>query len=588
MEESKDCSGSSEILLDYYRRFGRQHGIEKYFLNIDNSRLNLQRASSESSLQTMNSQPFSKSFDDSLLRKNSKDTEDLEKSLTTSSGPSSVSKENLTKSEEEHSFKTNDGDLSEPEEIIQNDKEVHEILVVSNVTDTQTINLNIESTLEIKLPEPFVNRQEMPGEKGYTYFAMSNNAPTEVSTAEKLSFSETQPFRNVFPAYIFSASQPQQQVVHSIEKQAKRMFSVETQTLMNSFKTSPDIDVKEEPIRPTIISTNQQEIQLQGSINQHGNVSPISSLAVEQKLEWDSLGDIGYNQKDTYLVCAAAELDETQKRAVNRYCAEKGLKYNPNLIVVQNVQGAASVQEKAHSDRDYLKMMEARKRHSWKQIFQKYKDKYCDTSTQTALIQNVPDAESTAIKNQLLVNCTERSAQTNLVDELVDKSVQVDLIISSNDDLTNSTKSESNMSADIKSDNFCHDSSFVFVKGSQSNSEKIGLKSTADLSVQTNLESSPSFSSSSKKAFEVKNDSFEDELKMAIALMNSVLESKSMHVELKKSLVIKIMQKITNLKLQKTIKQTKDRKKSQSSETGDKTESDLSTLRSLSEVSTSI
>lgn len=586
MKKNSGRKGSTEFLsaaaLDYYRRFGRQHGIDKYFRNVDFNDLNLYKASSESSLQSLRDEdnvsdrvPATKSCNNlhepvTDVKVDPNNLVRVENVFVTSDD------QNSSKSlESEQDQSSLEQVISEKEDSSQKDNEVQEIVVVSNVEDNQTINLNIQSKVEIKLPDQYLNQQQFNVQE-----SKSEAQPVVAEPFEPKSLPEAPvpPIHAFYPTYIFpppaqTIQVPTQKVVYSTDTQTtpqlpeqKLMNTSETQTTYKRDIKDVETDITEEPIKPTV--TNRKD-----TINPV-NISPTSSVAFEKNLEWDSWGDIGYHATShTFQACAASELDETEKQAVNRYCLEQGIEFQPNVIVVRNTPKSKKTIEKFDQQQsEAIKKRAIERKEQWKQIFKKYKDKYHESSSQTTLRFSNPGAQSTPKMNESKVskksnsNVIDCSVQTSQID-LLCKSIQVETDID-----------ESNLT-EPKSDNndTCNDSSFVFVKPAKPISKKESSESKPKHKSRSQSTAADSTKSSSRKS--TLDDSFENELKMAIALMNSVLESKSLHVALKKSLVVKIMQKIMNLKLQHS-NRSNNNNKSCSKESNKNSLSDVSTLKS--------
>lgn len=377
------------------------------------------------------------------------------------------------RSMEELKGSSSDSESSSEEVIHVADEAVQVSSSAKNESEPTKVNVNIESKVDVNMtPAP---HQEV----------LSNT-----------------PIPNIYPTYIFPQAPPPQAAPPVIQK---ILYSMETQTS----------DVNEEPIEPLITPLKVPPPK--------EDTSPNSSIASkDQKLEWDSMADIGYCAEDPYSVCGAGELGTSEKKALKKFFTDKGMKLSSNVVVVRNTP------RKAPPIPDETPKLEPKRgrdelRDRWKAVYAKYKDKYQESGSQTTINFETPDAKSTPMSIQK--SAMEKSAQTSLID-LLSKSVQV-----GNDDQSSS-------------------GSFVYVKGDATSNQPPKRQSREVSSLTTNESSSIAKSRSSKSSqgeFNPK-ETFEDELKMAIALMNSVLESKSMATKLKKSLVSKIMQKIVNLK----------------------------------------
>lgn len=184
----------------------------------------------------------------------------------------------------------------------------------------------------------------------------------------------------------------------------------------------------EEPIRPIVKPVQKKggNLNVEETIDSTRDVSPVSSVASKgQRLEWDSLGDIGYNSSDKFYFCGAGDLNETEKRCLQKYFAKKGLNFDEKVVVVKNVQTPrkdGKKVEQQQSDEQNKKMAKQK----WQDVYQKYKEKYPNPSDITLSMMN-PEAQSTpkVASFQNVPPKIIKSTQTSLV-KILTKGVQAD------------------------------------------------------------------------------------------------------------------------------------------------------------------
>lgn len=547
-------SGSNDFLsssaLDYYNRFAKNRGIERYFRSSKISRSN--RASSDTSLNEKNefseTQNISSEFAKSLNNINISDCE-----LKGKADESTLGFETLSSSDEK-SFEYKEEKAIQKIKHVKRNKPMptqHSVKESSTMTDTQSdkhVNLNLQSKIEIILPP-----QPMP-------------IPP---IATKLLNSETN--QNQPMPVTSSYTEPPQ--IPQLFALPKILYCAETQTSDN---VSEMVD---EPIKPNV--KLNVDVSRQDDLDASPNESVTSK---EQRLEWDSLADVGYNP---FLICDKSGLSSTERKAIKSYMSKRGLTSTDNIIVLKNSPGKQNEIPKSKKRQESRRSLPYND--NWMEIYTKYKDKYSTDVNKTLSKPFKPDAQSTPLDQQSL-RFAEKSAQTSLIN-LLCKSVQVQT--------ATQQKEGSNISVGItlpetfeklpveslgedtnNTDFSLETGSFVFMTGSPKKSKtnscisiptcsnevpEVGNKFETKTVEGDSLQSVKSqikvkaistnslhngSSTNESSTFEDKGKtSFEEELKMAVALMNSVVESKSMHNDMKKSLINKLVQKIIGLKI---------------------------------------
>lgn len=277
-------------------------------------------------------------------------------------------------------------------------------------------------------------------------------------------------------------------------------------------------DCQEEPLQFQV-TDHKPAVRKSASV---GNISPTSASTIEHKLEWDSLGDIGYKSKHVTYGSSVGDLDQIESKALGDNVKRKKIFRSTNTNYLSK---NAPKREAKSMDRKEV----------WKETFEKYKDKYNFNHEHEGFLSIAPDVNMPLnLETQLpiLMNTASRSVQTSQTC-LLDKSVQVE--VAKDHDIVD-LSSEGNISVD---------SSFQFLKYSDTSAcnqcFEPSTSCISDNSIKTTDHSTHSESLIKRS---------EDELKMCIAFMNSVLESKSLHIKLKKTIITKIMQKIAGLKHQ--------------------------------------
>jgi len=255
------------------------------------------------------------------------------------------------------------------------------------------------------------------------------------------------------------------------------------------------------------------------------------------------------------------ELNDNELNALKTYFHQRGLQLpNENLIVViKNQHEKVSENEKAL---EHIR----RNKEKWQNIYDKYKDKYQNQQQSTINFDEIeaqstpkiPEMSSGASK---IASVNEKGSQTSLIRSSV-KSVQVESS-SLNRNQYKSIGKEAKTLNTIESKTEDYEvyqnhseiaESFEFVQGSK-NKNLISSKESSNSKKSTSMATEAGSSKISVLSESLKNEdisNFDDSLKVAIALLNSLLDS-NMRPELKRNLAEKVIQKITQIQTSKSI-----------------------------------
>uniref|UniRef100_A0A182MNH9 Uncharacterized protein n=1 Tax=Anopheles culicifacies TaxID=139723 RepID=A0A182MNH9_9DIPT len=290
----------TDLIMHYYMEHGRNRDLEKYLRLRRMS--NATRSSSDGSLPCLDElqrracrsacdrSGVGKSMENlSTLRKKAEQQqlEESEKSLRNASAESakSVAKNSPDKVGTDAGGGSTDANKGVT---VKETKVEHK--------SGRNFNFNLESVIEINLPPPST---------------ITLGVPTTAAPVAAITYTQPEPL-------------PQSQ---SVMKQISPRIVVHE----NSTQT---VASEDDPIRPVVkshIPGNAEE-----PLDSTKDLSPVSSIASnKQRLEWDSLGDIGYDSSERLQFCGAADLNETEKRCLQRYFARKGLTFDRSVIVVR-------------------------------------------------------------------------------------------------------------------------------------------------------------------------------------------------------------------------------------------------------------
>ncbi|XP_070506658.1 centrosome-associated protein Alms1a-like [Chironomus tepperi] len=330
----------------------------------------------------------------------------------------------------------------------------------------------------------------------------------------------------------------------------------------------------EEPIKPIICTPKSAKIPPHHNSSDK-KISPSSGNDEESfvsnkqnPMEWDDFipgydTEISQLENTSMQLCNnnPMELNDNELNALKTYFHQRGLQLpNENLIVViKNRHEKVSESERAL---EHIR----RNKEKWQNIYEKYKDKYQPQQQTTINFEEIeaqstpkiPEMSSGSSKTAVV---NEKGSQTSLIRSSA-KSVQVESSSINRNQYKNSNKDVAALNTiESKTEDFDvyqnHSEiaeSFEFVQGpkrKESGSSKESSHSKKSTSMATEAGSSKiSVLSESLKNEDIAN--FDDSLKVAIALLNSLLDS-NMRPELKRNLAEKVIQKITQLQTSKSI-----------------------------------
>lgn len=213
--------------------------------------------------------------------------------------------------------------------------------------------------------------------------------------------------------------------------------------------------------------------------------------------------------------------------ALKTYFQSVGLRLpNENLVVlIKNRKEKETTIER--EKREFEKIKETKDK--WLKIYEKYREKYSSSFTR-------PEAHSTPKIPETESLISEKIVETSPEEKMI----------------KNSTKQRHQH--DEKSETFYNHTdaaeSFEFVPGSnQKNREH--FTTDTESSLKSSSSKTTSETSSNTKKDEISN--FDDSLKVAIALLNSLLEARNMKPELKRNLAGKVIQKIVQIQTSRSI-----------------------------------
>lgn len=243
------------------------------------------------------------------------------------------------------------------------------------------------------------------------------------------------------------------------------------------------------------------------------------------------------------------ELGDNEMNALKTYFQRHGLQLpNENLVVV------IKNRQEGNPDRQLSEIK--RNKEKWQKIYEKYKEKY----HKSHINFQSPDAQSTPkVQEEMISRMNEKSSQTSLVKNS-GKSTQVEAFSvqqsSKECQVTVDKGTLSSKHSLEQTDLYQNQSevaeSFEFIAGSMKHQQRDKdsqlSSSKSDESQRDPLGES---SKSSTKNEDISN--FDDSLKVAIALLNSLLESRHMKPELKRNLAGKVIQKIVQIQTSRSI-----------------------------------
>uniref|UniRef100_A0A182N719 ALMS_motif domain-containing protein n=1 Tax=Anopheles dirus TaxID=7168 RepID=A0A182N719_9DIPT len=478
----------TDLIMHYYMEHGRNRDLEKYLRLRRMS--NATRSSSDGSLPgldelqrrggcrlTCERSGLGKSMENlATLRKKAEQQqqEESEKSLRNASAESAKNKS----ASPEKAGVAVAGASSDVKGVTVKEKKVEQ-------KSGRNFNFNLESVIEINLPPPPT---------------ITLGVPTVATTTVAAPITYTQPEMSVHAPAASKQLSPRV-VVHE-----------------NSTQTTAAPE--DDPIRPVVKSQPPGGITAEEPLDSTKDISPVSSIASnKQRLEWDSLGDIGYDSSERLQFCGAADLNETEKRCLQRYFARKGLTFDRSVIVVRQ--------------RDE-------------------KEKKPDRRVEDASIRlSRPDAQSTpkvlpvatAEKPTEQRSDGTKSTQTSLRGRgMESRGVQVTRRNDSQDrqrqdKAIGTTDSYTLASVDAAE-------SFEFFSPSVPETENNTPSGAASAATPAHSSSTGTTDSSSRPNHTMR-PTFDDEVKLGLTLYNSICELTSMSTGVKESLIDKIFRKLS-------------------------------------------
>ncbi|XP_053698596.1 centrosome-associated protein Alms1a-like [Sabethes cyaneus] len=495
----------SDQIMEYYLRYGQNRDLEK-FLRLRSSTT---RSSSDGSLPGLDeldrreqvSEKIGKSMENLSTLKQRCDQQNSQKSDNSSKSKEKVGQSSTVQQQKPAEEPSPEKTQQAAGIVVKETK--------SEMKSGKKFNFNLESVIEIKLPPAPVVQHPL------LISPPRNVLASEVGTnIQEFSCSGTQTMAEA--------------------------RSVEQQT--------------EEPIRPILKTTSAPAALVSNPEEMMDNtrdISPVSSIASnKQKLEWDSLGDIGYDSKEKFYFCGASELNETMKRCLQQYLVKRGLNFDEKVVVVQNIQKGAKNTESCEKQKSDA-------RQKWQAVYEKYKDKYHHPS-EVSLNLTKPEAQSTpkVVSSQYVLSKPGVSTQTSLI-KAQTKAIQAEQVITADKQIgTESLRGTDSSVTNITPTLLETDSndqqqgeiaeSFEFYSSPPSkevhqSSTGSTLKTSPEVtSISTSSSQSSAAASVNKKA----KHNFDEELRLGMTLYNTICESRSLPAHVKQSLIDKIFRRI--------------------------------------------
>uniref|UniRef100_A0A182PZI4 ALMS motif domain-containing protein n=1 Tax=Anopheles farauti TaxID=69004 RepID=A0A182PZI4_9DIPT len=478
----------TDLIMHYYMEHGRNRDLEKYLRLRRMS--NATRSSSDGSLPCLDElqrrggcriaserSGLGKSMENlATLRKKAEQQqqEESEKSLRNASAESA-------KSLQGNKSSTPDKAAAGGGAVVAGSSDVKGVTVKEKKVEHKSgrnFNFNLESVIEINLPPPPT---------------ITLGVPTVTSTTVAAPITYTQP----------------ETVAPSMKQLSPRIVVHENSTQT----TVPEDD----PIRP-VVKSQPPGGNAEEPLDSTKDISPVSSIASnKQRLEWDSLGDIGYDSSERLQFCGAADLNETEKRCLQRYFARKGLTFDRSVIVVRQRDEKEKKPERRMED--------------------------------ASITLSRPDAQSTpkvlpqtTTKPKEQMSDGTKFTQTSLR-AMESRGVQVTRRHDTQhqDKAIGTTDSYTLASVDAAE-------SFEFFSPSVPETENNTPSVAASASTPAHSSSTRTTDSSSadgSRPNQTLRPTFDDEVKLGLTLYNSICELKSMPTGVKESLIDKIFRKLS-------------------------------------------
>lgn len=361
----------SSSIMNYYKKFGQNRDLEKF--------LRLHRHT-----HTPHSSGAKSLSDESLycsatalpvnttLKDESDEFKRSLQNLSVLSG-SSISKDKLNLSCE--SLK-----IPETISILETSQATKEVL-----PNKKGVNINFESNIEIMLPQ----NNELP--------PTSNPSLPPQQTAQQIPAQIIPQFVYGYPAAFIETIKAPIEIKYSKDKIIQTNV-VENEIIKNAdivSHTSPE-RIAEEKIVPI---TKPAPIM----VDCQTNYSPTSSIASyhKQKLEWDSMADVGYSKA----VGIESGLSSLERNALKKFLANHGLNTDSNIILLSS--------KKMSDNKECINITDSRPsektKKKWKKAFSLIKDQHNFTTD--------PKIHSTPIDKKDVIETIENSCQTSGIEQ---------------------------------------------------------------------------------------------------------------------------------------------------------------------------
>uniref|UniRef100_A0A182K3I8 ALMS_motif domain-containing protein n=1 Tax=Anopheles christyi TaxID=43041 RepID=A0A182K3I8_9DIPT len=485
----------TDLIMHYYMEHGRNRDLEKYLRLRRMS--SATRSSSDGSLPCMDElqrrachggaerSGIGKSMENlATLRKKAEQQQldESEKSLRNASAESA--KSNANKTPDKVGAAAADSTVTKAGVTVR-EKKVEQ-------KSGRNFNFNLESVIEINLPPPPT---------------ITLGGPT-ASTIAPITYTQPEP-------------------LHQATAMAKEL-SPRIIVHENSTQTAASED---DPIRPVVkphVPSTAEE-----PLDSTKDLSPVSSIASnKQRLEWDSLGDIGYDSSERLQFCGAADLNETEKRCLQRYFARKGLTFDRSVIVVRQRE---EKEKKAARDEDTSIMRTKPDAQSTPKLAPPIPSLAGPAPPPPVKRNELEEAKATQTSLQTRgresrgIQVTRRNDESSLFCQRQDKAI--------------GTTDSYTLAGSV-------DAAESFEFFSPSVPETENDTPSVDASVSTPVHSSSNTTSSSavneaSSSARSLRPTFDDEVKLGLTLYNSICELASMPTGVKESLIDKIFRKLS-------------------------------------------
>ncbi|XP_050081727.1 uncharacterized protein LOC126569000 [Anopheles aquasalis] len=354
----------------------------------------------------------------------------------------------------------------------------------------RNFNFNLESVIEINLPPP----------PTITIAGGAVSAPPSIMCSQMAAAPTAAPLQP--PASTSEKRDPPFRLV------------------VHENSTQTPVTPEDDPIRPVVKPSSSSALPVGGNeetLDSTKDLSPGSSVASNrQKLEWDSLGDIGYDSSERLQFCGAADLNETEKRCLQRYFARKGLTFDRSVVVVrQREEKERKVAAKA-------------------------------TQQEASIVLANPGAQSTPKPSCTVATAkleVAKATQTSLRPNRAQESRGIQAVVEGHPPLDREDKGIGTESCTMASVDAAE--SFEFFPRSAPESGSNGGTSVASLSTTSHHTSSTTSSSGPGPSSATLRPTFDDEVKLGLTLYNSIQELSSMPTGVKQSLIDKIFRKLS-------------------------------------------